>query len=107
MEHTEPALLWLAGICAAIISIWGAASRVLKPYHDLNDRVEALEDKVIKNAKKLDADNESLMAQERFNALALKSLASSSSTEQREITTRRCRRRRKKSVIFCTARVEN
>lgn len=75
MEHLEPALLWLAGICAAIISIWGAASRVLKPYHDLNDRVEALEDKVIKNAKKLDADNESLMAQERFNALALKSLA--------------------------------
>lgn len=75
MENLESALLWLAGICAAILSIWGGVSKVSKPYHDLNNRVEVLEDKVIKNGKKLDADNESLKAQERFNALALKSLA--------------------------------
>lgn len=75
MEHLEPALLWIAGLCTAIISIWGATSKIAKPYRDLLSRVIAIEEKVEKNEVKLNADNERLKAQEDFNALSLKSLA--------------------------------
>ena len=73
MASIEPALLWVAGICAAIVTILGCIEKLTKPVKDLKTRVDKLEDLAATNSKKLINDHESLTAQEDINMMLLKS----------------------------------
>lgn len=86
MASVEPALLWLAGICAAICTIWGLSSKVSaavkKPTEDLKTDLEslkkrttALETVATANKEKLIHDHDSLAAQEEINWMLLKSVS--------------------------------
>ena len=73
MTSIEPALLWLAGICGAILSIWSVVDKAVKPVKDLTRRVESLESKASHNAEKLVRDHESFERQEEINFAMIKS----------------------------------
>ncbi len=73
MASVEPALLWLAGICGAIMTIWGVVEKLTKPVRDLGKRVSALEDKAEANTDKLVHDHESFLKQEAINVALLRS----------------------------------
>lgn len=86
MTSIEPALMWLAGICAAIATIWGLSSKVSaavkKPtvelkadLESLKTRTEILESLAAANKDKLTHDHESLAAQEEINWMLLKSVS--------------------------------
>ena len=74
MENLESALLWLAGICAAILSIWGLLSKLKEPYDYLDKRVEVLEKKVAINQEHLENDLKRLDKQARISQMDLESL---------------------------------
>lgn len=71
MEHIEPAIMWLAGICVAIGGVWTMIEKVVKPFRDLSKRVAALEEISNGNADKLVADHERLKQQELVNEMLL------------------------------------
>lgn len=70
----DQALLWLAGICGAMVTIGGLASKLGSPVKQLKSRLDALEKQVAENSAKLTADMESLKKQEAVNRLTLESL---------------------------------
>lgn len=74
MTQIEPALLWLAGICGAVLSIWGVITKLTQPHKDLEARVTRLEDRVESNESRLTSDHKSLQEQEGFNRIVLESL---------------------------------
>lgn len=74
MSSVEPALLWIAGICGAILSIWGLFSKLKEPYDHLDKRVEVLEKKVEINQEHLEKDLKRLDKQARISQMDLESL---------------------------------
>lgn len=74
MSSIEPALIWVAGICGAILSIWGLLSKIKEPYDSLDKRVEALEKKVEINQEHLEKDLKRLDKQARISQMDLESL---------------------------------
>ena len=74
VEHLEPALLWLAGICAALLSVMGLFSKLKAPYNALATRVEDLEHKVEANQEHLEKDLKRLDKQSRISQMDLESL---------------------------------
>lgn len=77
MSGLEPAVLWLAGICAALLGIWGFIEKIYNKMHhpieELESRVKKIEEKVGSNAGELDADHAALAKQEKINTLILRS----------------------------------
>lgn len=74
MSNVEPALLWVAGVCGAILSIWGLFSKLKEPYDHLDKRVEVLEKKVEINQEHLEKDLKRLDKQARISQMDLESL---------------------------------
>ena len=77
MSGLEPAVLWLAGICAALLGTWGFVekvySKVHAPIENMEKRIKELEAKVGSNNDKLSSDHEALAKQEKINTLILRS----------------------------------
>lgn len=76
METLEPAIMWLAGLCAAVLSIWGVASKVSasvkQPYKELFARVDKLEDRVERNEDHLEKDLKKLDKLSRISQFDLR-----------------------------------
>ena len=88
MATAEPALIWIAGICTAIMTIWGLIAKIkssfdgyLEPLKTQLDehskRLDELQSLSGDNLKKLIADHESLSKQEKVNELLLRFAANS------------------------------
>lgn len=75
MEHLEPALLWVAGIAAALVTIGGFFGKMSQPYKALLKRIEKLEHDGEERDKKLIHDHDSFQKQEEINVMTLKSLS--------------------------------
>ena len=77
MSGLEPAVLWLAGICAALLGIWGFVEKVYSkahaPIENMEKRIKELEAKVGSNNYELSSDHEALAKQEKINTLILRS----------------------------------
>ena len=74
MESVEPALVWLAGICGALLSVMGLFSKLKAPYDALATRVEGLERRVEANQEHLEKDLKRLDKQSRISQMGLESL---------------------------------
>lgn len=70
----DQALLWVAGICGALVTIGGVLGRAYSPIKELQKRVTANEAKLSVIESHLKADMESLQAQEQVNKLLLESM---------------------------------
>lgn len=71
MTGLDQNLVWLAGICGAIISIIGLIEKATKPIKELKQRIADLENTVSRNGQKLVGDHESLKKQEQVNEMLL------------------------------------
>ncbi len=88
MQNIEPAIVWLAGICTAIMTVWGLIAKIkssfdsyLEPLktqlEEHSKRLDELQTLSGENLQKLIADHESLSKQEKVNELLLRFAANS------------------------------
>lgn len=86
MNQVEAALIWAAGICAAIATIWGLVNKISatlkKPVNDLaavvdslSKRMDDLENTARKNAQRLGDGDHSFEIQAQMNKHMLHSMS--------------------------------
>lgn len=67
------AIIMIASLCTSIGAIWAFAKKITKPYTDLIDRVETLEERTTKCENYLNHDDQAFTEQQEINKLILKS----------------------------------
>lgn len=68
------AILWVAGICGALLTILQLIQKLSRPISSLSERLTKLEKTVDENMMKLASDKHSIAAQEMVNGLLLESM---------------------------------
>jgi len=67
------AIIMIASLLTSICTIWGFAKKITKPYTDLVDRVETLEERTTRCESFIKYDDEAISEQQDINRLILKS----------------------------------
>lgn len=118
MNQVEAALIWAAGICAAIATIWGLVNKITaalkKPVNDLaveldtlSKRIDDLKNTARNNSQRLGAGDHSFEIQAQMNKHMLHSMSLLQNTVRMATIPASCRSRRKSSMISSHPRPEN